>query len=332
MLIEKETILEGEREWLRKIHRNLLSIDLLERYSKWLASKDSKRSIFISQFTRSIGSNFTIPLPQPTGFHQEWLDTIGFELINKMVQTGCTAYFKNITALVRPALRLILSKDNDPSLEVGESKIGGDPDLPPGMPWPLGEDCRAIYNDDTAGEKRQAGFLAQVNLQEIAVLHLADDLPERGLLSFFCFQDIENDNCDKVGVACYYFPGIQRLERRTCPPDLSEGNTPITVQRLYFEETLDLPETYDSPWTNEYGFDTEPFKEDFFYHFAEVNFYNTFGYARATTGGDPTPSKDYQHLILLENSAGCRLHIPISKQDLKDCRFENVILAWVDFD
>jgi hypothetical protein len=67
-------------------------------------------------------------------------------------------------------------------------------------------------------------------------------------------------------------------------------------------------------------------------HFRTLNFENFLGYARATTGRDPTPSKQSRHLILLENAAGCRLHIQISQDDLTSCNFDKITLNWVDFD
>ena len=56
---------------------------------------------------------------------------------------------------------------------------------PPWFPWPPGGDCHAIYNDDTGGTDRLAGFLAQINFAEVAHTHAAKDLPDAGVLSFF---------------------------------------------------------------------------------------------------------------------------------------------------
>ena len=67
-------------------------------------------------------------------------------------------------------------------------------------------------------------------------------------------------------------------------------------------------------------------------HFPEVNFYNMLDYGRPTSGGDPTPSKRYRHLILLHTSDGCRLHIQITHRNLTALEFDKIKRAWVDFD
>ena len=102
---------------------------------------------------------------------------------------------------------------------------------------------------------------------------------------------------------------------------------------MTFEETLDLPEqSYSGPWSNELKPDLEADYDEVLDHFRSLNFENLLGYARATTGGDPTPSKQSRHLILLTNAAGCRLHIQIDQDDLAARRFDKITLNWVDFD
>ncbi len=100
--------------------------------------------------------------------------------------------------------------------------------------------------------------------------------------------------------------------------------------RLIFEEMLDLPESYDGPWSGEIN----PEKKDYpiLYDRRLENFENILGYSRATTGGDPTESKECRHLILLENSYECRVHIQITQANLDAHNFDDLTLAWVDFD
>lgn len=100
-------------------------------------------------------------------------------------------------------------------------------------------------------------------------------------------------------------------------------------EKLSFELTLDLPETYDGPWTDDYNFDEY---EEFFEYFRYQNFENALGYARSTTGGEPTESKEQQHLIVLNNAYKCRLHIQIHKENLRKTDFSKVLLSSVDFD
>lgn len=95
------------------------------------------------------------------------------------------------------------------------------------------------------------------------------------------------------------------------PKELTEGNWGITPQRLTFEETLDLPEDYDGPWSDDLKPDPDADYNEVLNHFRKLNFENLLGYLRATTGGDPTSSKQSRHLIVLKNAAGCRRHIQI---------------------
>ncbi len=81
--------------------------------------------------------------------------------------------------LQRPALRFS-TIDLDGYAAVGASKIGGKPDLPSPDFWPIGEQCKASYNDATEGYQELACFMAQVNLAEIADTMAGKDLPKAG--------------------------------------------------------------------------------------------------------------------------------------------------------
>src|SRR5262249_9080079 len=151
------------------------------------------------------------------------------------------------------------------------------PDLPPDFHWPVGEDCRAIYNDDTAGVDRLAGFLAQINFAEIANTQAARDLPKAGGLSFFCFQDIENDNPDVIGAKAGFFPAPAGLVRTEPPGEITQGNDVIPPRRLTFEETLDLPEAHSGPWSGELTPDPNADYGGVFDHFRKLNFENFLG-------------------------------------------------------
>ena len=178
-------------------------------------------------------------------------------------------------------------------------------------------------------KKSFSGFLAQINLADFH--ENQTHLPNTGLLSFFCFQDIENDNPDKIGVGVFYFNNSDLLERKKTPKLLTQGNEKISSKNLFFEETFDFPESYESPWSNDFHFVNQAC-EEFLDHFRDLNFNNFLGYARATSSNDPTKNKSFQHLISLENFGEYRLHLQIKKTDLKNYNFENVILSWVDFD
>ena len=49
---------------------------------------------------------------------------------------GLTRLVKDIDRLTRPSIRLRTTPIDEATLPVGASKLGGLPDLPPGMTWP----------------------------------------------------------------------------------------------------------------------------------------------------------------------------------------------------
>jgi len=132
-------------------------------------------------------------------------------------------------------------------------------------------------------------------------------------------------------VKCFYFENLAELERQAQPKDLSEANQVINEQKINLIETYDFPGTYDGPWSEEIESNFKHL-EDLFYHYRNLNFENMMGYGRSTTGGDPTESKEDQHLIILENAYESRVHVQIPIDQLANKNFEEIKLSWVDFD
>lgn len=327
-----QKLLPGEREWLAAVVANLPDDAPKLVYADWLEERGDDRGRFLRAFVKAGHSMNPSDFPRAEGLSEEWLELIGFRLLETIAAAKLPELKDRALRLARPALRMKQGAAGKGKIAVGASKVGGLPDLPPGSRWPPGGDCRAIYNNDTAGIDRLAGFVAQVNFAEVAHAQAARDLPPAGVLSFFCFMDIENDDPDTVGVKAVFFPDPAGLVRTRPPKRLTEGNEVMSARRLTFAETLELPEPYKSPWSAE----LEPKKgADYgavFDHFRELNFTNFLGYARATTGIDPTPSKRSRHLILLENAVGCRLYVQLSQEDLAARNFDAITLNWVDFD
>lgn len=328
-----EVLLLGEREMLSAVVANLSDDAVKLVYADWLEERGDTRAAFLRAFVKAAQSMSPSDFPSAKGLSWEWQELIGYHLLQWTAEAGLPELRDRLLRLARPALRMEQTKADDRRIPVGASKIGGLPDLPPGFSWPFGGDCRAIYNDDTEGEERLAGFLAQVNFAEVAHTQAAArDLPPTGLLSFFCFQDIENDDPDVIGAKAIFFPDTKELMRTKPPEELTEGNGVIPARRLTFAETLDLPADWKGPWSEELKPDPNADYSAVLDHFRLLNFENFLGYARGTTGPDPTPSRESRHLILLENAAGCRLHIQILQKDLAARKFDKITLNWVDFD
>jgi uncharacterized protein (TIGR02996 family) len=324
-----EGLLEGESDWLTRIVSNLADDELKLVYADWLEDREDERAQFLRAFVAASRTMKRKAFPSADDLPEEWLELIGFRLLQRIAVEKTPALKGPVLRFARPALRLKQSDAGEPTL--GASKIGGLPDLPPGFRWPIGDDCRATYNDSTTGVRDLAGFVAQINFAEIAHTQAMHGLPATGLLSFWCFQDMEHDCPDIVGVKVAYFPDATRLRRTESPAQLIGGNEVMPVVRLTFEETLDLPEPRGALWYQDLIPDPEV-EYEVLEELRTRNFRNFLGYGRSTSGGDPTPSRDWRHLIVLNNAPGCQLHIQLHQDDLAALNFDAIALVWVDFD
>ena len=52
-------------------------------------------------------------------------------------KAGLNDYARRIEASVRPVVLFVRRQEKDDTLPVGASKMAGNPDLPPDMPWPM---------------------------------------------------------------------------------------------------------------------------------------------------------------------------------------------------
>jgi uncharacterized protein (TIGR02996 family) len=305
----------------------LLYADWLEEHAEPLAVE---RAQFLRAYVRAASTLVAADFPPADKLPQEWLDMIGYPILKGLAQARRGEIKTPILGAARPALRWEAAavEDEQADIPVGASKLGGYPDLPRGYRWPTGGECHAIYIDDTGGTHRLAGFLAQINLAEVAQTQAAKDLPKSGLLSFFSFQDMENDNPDAVGAKAIYFPEATNLVR-TEPGELTDGNETMPAQRLSFFETLDLP-TFDGAWSEDLP--EAQRRNELLEAIWSRNFDNFMGYMRCTTADDPTPSKESRRLIALRNSSGCRLDLHIDRAALAARDFDKLALVWVEFD
>ncbi len=101
----------------------------------------------------------------------------------------------------RPAIRLKTEPKIDTEIGIGESKIGGYPDLPPHYDWPL-----ATYTSEFLW------FTAQIKIEEFKKWDVENVLPEKGILYFFNLYD--------CGQVLFYDGNYTQLERRTPPVEL----------------------------------------------------------------------------------------------------------------
>jgi uncharacterized protein YwqG len=127
----------------------------------------------------------------------DWLEA------NKIRRFSDNEVSKTAERLARPSLRIEKLKTD---VKIGDSKIGGLPDLPDSIQWPSFRD-------------KPMAFVAQFRLSDLAGQSQASHLPGSGMLYFF--YDEEQawgfDPKDKGFISVQYFPEEKGLARRAAP-------------------------------------------------------------------------------------------------------------------
>jgi uncharacterized protein YwqG len=140
---------------------------------------------------------------------------------------------------VAPHVRTAVRVSTTPSdrLEAGQSRVGGAPDLPPGLDWPRRNGAALA-------------FLAQFDLRQVAQVAGPSALPREGHLWFFF--DIEHwpsgsDPADAGGGLVLFDSRGSALEPAVPPDDLPPKHRfpPCSVSLEPFD---DIPEMENEPW------------------------------------------------------------------------------------
>jgi len=144
----------------------------------------------------------------------------------------------DIEHIMQTAIRLVPQSDKTNHLMIGQSRIGGKPDIPIYMKWPT-IDGHSIP------------FLAQINLAEISVNNRGD-LPKYGFLLFFSMLAWEQEGSDMLkgytadiynnyrlsSDITYHDVSPSQLIRTPVPPDTFEVSSISTIK---FNEIYSLP-------------------------------------------------------------------------------------------
>lgn len=151
---------------------------------------------------------------------------------------GLGDVIEEVAPHVRQAVRV--STTTVESLESGRSRIGGMPDLAPGMVWP-----------------RRGGvplaFLAQFDLRDVARVMGESPLPRDGHLWFF--YDAKgwpsgSDPSDAGGAVVLFDPGGAALEAAAPPADLP-AKVRFPLCAVTMEQYDDIPDVGNEPWLQE---------------------------------------------------------------------------------
>ena len=150
--------------------------------------------------------------------------TLQDDLLAGLNKAGLSAISPKLAKLSKDCVRVRSAPRADVAISKGDSKLGGLPDLPPGLAWPQWKNGFLT-------------FVAQVNLAELPANDL---LPNIGLLSFFYDHEQSAWGFDpnhKEGFRLWYFPETSRLVRAVEPQSFT-----FRSARLSFESFLSLPD------------------------------------------------------------------------------------------
>jgi len=146
------------------------------------------------------------------------------DLLSALSMAGLSSIGTELAKLSKECVRMRSTPWANETIATGASKLGGLPDLPPGVAWP----------EWKTGYLR---FVAQVNLAELPE---SDSFPNVGMLSFFYDREQSAWGFDpnhKEGFRLWYFPETSRLIRAVEPQPFI-----FPCARLSFEPFLSLPD------------------------------------------------------------------------------------------
>lgn len=231
----------------------------------------------------------------------------------------------------------ICSKNKEKEIAIGSSKLGGYPDLPPEISYPImsGYSCKRGKQVERYEESAMQ-LVAQINLADIADFDPDNKLPHTGILYFFWSGEIcpihetnkwvesvaddpEKSDYHKV---IWYNGDLSQL-KRTVPP--------VSYYSKYFTEAFEeIPITFDCSvdyFSFENILDSSQYKElieiapDYDIEYLYCNGNKLFGYP---TGGNIPDVDSKTHLLFqYDYGVGCLWNIfwIISDEDLRNRNF-----------
>jgi uncharacterized protein YwqG len=152
-------------------------------------------------------------------------------VVDQMAKSGLQRVIPDVQKLIQESIRLRAYPANEKELLVGSSKLGGKPDLPASISWPVWKD-------------NPMSFIAQIRLEDIAIYPPASRMPKNGMLSFFydSLQETYGDNPDDRGGWQVFFMGgdSRNWQPAPFPPSLPDAAR-FSACSLTFTPELTLP-------------------------------------------------------------------------------------------
>ena len=149
---------------------------------------------------------------------------------------GLEKYFGQIKSYIRPKIDLVLQSSEEKEILLGESKIGGMPDLLNAENWPKTEEGKSM------------SFIGQLNCEDVSKYDGLKLFPRSGLISFFYCADQEVwgfDPKDNTRFKVIFLDNLQELKRIDFPKDLEEHSI-FKPNKIKFDSYLSLSSEDDT--------------------------------------------------------------------------------------
>lgn len=183
----------------------------------------SKRKRAISDSEESQGDNV-----QPKEIPRKTID----DWERNFTESGLSHHWEFFKPLLRDEIIITTEPSSESDLKLGQSKIGGQPDLPENVDW---------FKEDNG---KSLSFIAQINFSETKALDNTGLLPKRGIVYFFYSAEQEAwgfDPKDKDKFKVYYFDGDENtLTRKEFPADLGQYSK-FNPCKLSYASSMSLP-------------------------------------------------------------------------------------------
>jgi len=203
----------------------------MRKYADWLSTVDETRGRFLVSVLDAWEQGEEA-LPADESIDSVWQNTCGITFLQKLREQKLDSVAPSIIAMARPAL-IMEPELADGEMPIGTSKYGGKPDVIDGFEWPT-------Y------EGKLHTFLVQIRLEELKDTLAAQSLPDKGMLYFLVFDDLEETGEPAAEGAegawqVVYSPDAEGLTRLEPPQPFDEYNRVAPECAIKFSETLDLP-------------------------------------------------------------------------------------------
>jgi uncharacterized protein YwqG len=145
------------------------------------------------------------------------------EALTALKSAGLPTVVKDLEPLVAESIRIIAQPGTEQAISVGSSKLGGLPDLPPGVAWPAWKDT-------------SMSFIAQFDLAQVSKYDTQKALPQSGILYFFFDSNQQDSGSEPVNrgqwKVVYHKGAAAGLQRLSAPGNLPPKGLfkPCTVQ------------------------------------------------------------------------------------------------------